>query len=376
MIKILNVIETISQGGAEHNLLNITKYMHPGFFSNKVISLYPLSGLEPEFKKIGVSTSCLGMSNIFDFRKGIININAEIKKRKPDIISTQLFGANLYGRLGAYLNKVPVVTILQNPDYTHDRGAFFSDIRRRLFDKLTINLAKPKFIAVSEYVKWSYVKELSLNPEDIEIVYNSLDLDKFKDVPALNSGELKSVSGDGGYILNVGRLHPQKGQEYLLRAFKKLGELDKGINLVIIGQGPLENKLKILSKDLGIDKNVIFLGKKENVLSYMKHAKAFVFPSLYEGLPLGLLEAMAMGLPVVASNIPPIKEIDGKTGAILMFSVKDELSLVNSMRVVLEDKKLGSDMSGKGLRIIGEKYDAKKNSAKVENYFKRILKLK
>jgi glycosyltransferase involved in cell wall biosynthesis len=108
---------------------------------------------------------------------------------------------------------------------------------------------------------------------------------------------------------SVGRLTRQKGYEYLIKAIPSVLNSFPEVFFIIIGEGDLKKHLMDLSRSLGVQENVHFMGKVEDVLPYLKRMDLFVLPSLWEGLPTVLLESMACGVPVVATDIPGTNEL-------------------------------------------------------------------
>jgi len=145
-------------------------------------------------------------------------------------------------------------------------------------------------------------------------------------------------------LLFVGWLIPRKDPETLIRAF---AQLKKDVQLVIVGSGILENEMKNLANELKINDDIIFAGAKspEEMYSWYGAANMFVLPSLSEGRPNVILEAMASELPIVATNIGGTNEVirDGKNG--LLFPVKDVDALAKAMTKILKDKKLTPALS-------------------------------
>lgn len=172
-----------------------------------------------------------------------------------------------------------------------------------------------KIIAVSKATKDDLVKKVGLDPEKIEVVYEGYDREKFK-----IDTQVDSLIP---YFLFVGTIQPRKNLERIIRAFAKI----KDKNLVIAGlKGWLSDEIYKLPKKLGIESRVKFLGyvPDEKLPALYSGAEAFLFPSLFEGFGLPILEAQACGCPVITSNISSMPEIAGK-GAVYVdpYSVDD-----------------------------------------------------
>ncbi|MCS7215526.1 MAG: glycosyltransferase, partial [Thermodesulfovibrio sp.] len=149
--------------------------------------------------------------------------------------------------------------------------------------------------------------------EKIKVIYNPLDLTLIQEKLKENLGRYEEIFAFP-VIITAGRLTKQKGQWHLLRIFKELRKYHKDLKLVILGDGELKDYLYNLSLDLGlktfmwdrselrVDYDVFFLGFQKNPFKFISRAKLFVFPSLWEGFPNALVEAMACGVPVIASD--------------------------------------------------------------------------
>jgi glycosyltransferase involved in cell wall biosynthesis len=167
-------------------------------------------------------------------------------------------------------------------------------------------------VAVSHGVKQSLIN-LGLEEEKIKVIYNPYPIDEIRE-SAKESLEAHEQIFKHPVLITAGRLTKPKGQWYLLRIFKALKEKHKDLKLVILGEGELKEYLVKLSQELGLktyvwdrDKlsesfDVYFLGFQKNPFKFMARAKLFVFPSLWEGFPNALVEAMACGVPVVSSD--------------------------------------------------------------------------
>ncbi|MCM8795291.1 MAG: glycosyltransferase, partial [Candidatus Omnitrophica bacterium] len=142
------------------------------------------------------------------------------------------------------------------------------------------------------------------------------------------------------YIIFCGRLEEKKGIIFLIKAWQNLKDELEDFRLLICGGGSQERYLKELTKKLGLSDSVIFTGEIRNVEVYLKISQIFVLPSLHEGLPNALLEAMSCGLAVVASRVNGVKEIvvDGFNG--LLVEPKDIKGLIEKISILAKDKDL------------------------------------
>lgn len=138
---------------------------------------------------------------------------------------------------------------------------------------------------------------------DFRIINNGIDTEKFRFDPMFRSIERKKLKIDDDFVIcHVGRFHDQKNHTFIIDIFKEICRLHSGSKLMLIGIGPLEDTIKEKVKLYGLTDKVLFMGQITNVHQMLSTADVFLFPSLYEGLPLTLVEAQAAGLPIVCSD--------------------------------------------------------------------------
>lgn len=157
-------------------------------------------------------------------------------------------------------------------------------------------------------------------------------------------------------LLFVGRLHPQKGLDVLLKALRRLQDEGTEVGLTLVGDGPQKSQLEDLARALGIRPHVKFAGESGHVPDYLRDADVFVLPSRAEGVSNSLLEAMAQGLPVVVSGIPGNAEVvdDEKTG--IVFHPDDVSSLAARLQSLLQDQTLRQKIGDAARRGIDARY--------------------
>ena len=209
------------------------------------------------------------------------------------------------------------------------------------------------------------------------VVYNGVDYNLFRYRNKQNRNVkrvLHKLGFDGKIILNNGRLVPQKGQIYLLKALKLLLDKGYGVNVAIIGSGPGYAYLSKLSKNLGVENNVAFVGRvlQEDIKYYYNAADIFCLPSTYEPASIALLEGLASELPTVASRIGGIPEMMGKFG---FYSIaKDERSIYNKIKFILNNKNRLGLMTKRGREKMIKEHDWKVISKRYEELFYSIIK--
>ena len=162
-----------------------------------------------------------------------------------------------------------------------------------------------EWVAVSENNRIILSNVFGISIQEIHLVYNGVTLPK----PTITSSQISEITGYTPFILTVGRLSYQKGFDVLLRAFANIQPMFSSIKLVIVGDGELLEELVRQAIQLNLADRVVFTGKRLDVPNWLYNAKLFVLPSRSEGQSFALLEAMAAGVPIVASSASSIPDV-------------------------------------------------------------------
>jgi glycosyltransferase involved in cell wall biosynthesis len=204
---------------------------------------------------------------------------------------------------------------------------------------------------------------------EIHVIPNGIDLGEYNGV-TINSDRKPGIKN----ILFVGRLHPVKGVQYLITAMKIVQDKIPGARLILVGDGEDRERLESLSMQLGIKEYVQFAGEvpHENVQVFMQQADIFVLPSLYEGLPNVILEAMACGLPIVATRTGGIPDIimDNTNG--FLVEIKDTETIAIKIILLLQDTALWKRISDNN-KLLVKKYTWNNVIIKLEKIYQLSL---
>lgn len=248
----------------------------------------------------------------------------------------------VYGLLAAALARVPlrIVTI-------------HSDVRRpgrglTLFSQGSFLLAKllgAYFIAVSDDLRQQVIQKLGLSSRKIFRVHNGIAVDAFhgEEQPAALRQQLGASSADT-VVSIIGRLGEEKGHEYFLHAARQLLDKDEQFFFLILGDGPLESKIKALVRDLRIAHRVRFLGFIQDVKPYLCATDVCVIASLHEGIPYALLEAMSLGRPIVSTQTGGLVEVLRDGHEAIMVPVKSAVHIRDAVLRLAGDKELAKQL--------------------------------
>jgi glycosyltransferase involved in cell wall biosynthesis len=229
-----------------------------------------------------------------------------------------------------------------------------------------------KFIPVSKALEKYMVRYCRINPAKVTAVYAGIDLDKFnirrekEEIDKL--GEGFGLKKNDLVIGTVGRLEPRKGYRYLLESAVQVSKTYPQVKFLLVGDGELRDELEDLAKKLEITSKIIFAGLAQDVSSILSLLDIFVLPSLDEGLGIVILEAMAAGLPVIATDVGGIPEIvrDGETG--LLVEPGNPSVLTSAITRLLGDKEYALTLGEAGKKYAGQ-FSSKVMVEKIEEIY-------
>ena len=255
-----------------------------------------------------------------------------MRDEKPDLVHTHLFGDSLHGYLASRLaGGVPTVMTL------HNVARFHSGLQRAGYGWLLRRVQRA--VACSEAVRRSFLDELSGNGVTIDTILNGVEAKTC----AVDRAAARAALGypeDGLIVGGIGRLVEQKGFADLIRAMAILGDDRRGARLVLLGEGPLRGSLRAYAAEEGLTHVVDFPGFRRDVQSLLPALDVVVFSSLDEGLPMALLEAMAAGRCIVATDVGGMGEAvrSGQEG--LLVVPRNASALAAALRTALADEDL------------------------------------
>jgi glycosyltransferase involved in cell wall biosynthesis len=242
-----------------------------------------------------------------------------------------------------------------------------NDIYYELPDDFTMKARRAKFIvAVSDFNRRHLTGQLNAPPQKVKTIHNGIDTAAFRPGP---TGR-KSLNRPP-VLLTVARLHPVKGLEYLIQAYRILKDREIPFTAWIIGDGPERNRLQAQVEASKLHDEVCFLGNRaqDDVLAHYQKADMFILSSLSEGMPIVLLEAMACGLPVVATRVKGIPEVvaEGETG--LMVPPEDPPRLAESIIHLINNPSLAASYGRQGMQRVSQNFTLSRNVRKLKDLF-------
>ncbi len=371
-IKILFLITDFKLGGAQSVMTNLVKNINQEEFIPFVACLFGgNTTIAKELRAKGIIVKDLGMTHFWRV-DALWRLYRLIKQQKVQILHASLFHASIAARIIGKMARVPIII-----SWRHN--IFHGSYGREVISKLT-SFLDDAVTAVSLEAKNAEIKSSRLNKDKIQVIYNGVSTEKFCLNEYRNFKKLKHEIGIKDYELNIGyigRINPVKSIDTLLEAFMILSKSEnKDMSLLIVGEGETRNKLKNLSISLGIMQEVYFLGSRNDVPQILSTLDIFVLPSKSEGMPMVILEAMAAGLPVVATNVGGTPEvvIDGETG--FLVPPGDPQALADVIKKLMDDPELRRKFGKAGRERVEKHFTIEETVRKTEELYLRLLKEK
>ncbi|MBI5788300.1 MAG: glycosyltransferase [Candidatus Schekmanbacteria bacterium] len=358
----LYIIGDLAHGGAEKHLVHVLKNLNRTKFEPSVACFRKIGQYLPQVEALNIPVINLGVRKVYNFQgiSKILSFSKFVKEQKIDIIHAYLYKANIFGTLVAKNVGIPVIISNRNVNS-------LMRFREKLIHKKISALAD-KITAVSDEVK-SQDLELGIPADKIITIYNGVEIPNRQLVDIPNKKRELGLNSDDVVIGTVANLAPRKGHKYLLEAAAKIIAVKPSVKFLLIGDGGLKQELLETARNLKLGKNVIFAGHREDVAELLAVMDIFVLPSLGEGMSNALLEAMAAGLPCVATNVGGNPEVvqDGVTGFIVPPKEPDKIA--EAVCRLLADKQMALALGMKGKKRVMSKFTVREMVLQMERLY-------
>jgi sugar transferase (PEP-CTERM/EpsH1 system associated) len=354
---ILHVIHHLYIGGMENGLVNLLNGLPESHFRHAIACVEDYSDFRTRLRRDDVDVIALNRSRVgvWQMRRAIFQ---HCRRLRPAVVHTR----NLSGLDALLPARLAGVAQCVHGEHGWDVSDLGGDhwkpaLLRRLHTPLV-----DRYVTVSKHLERYLVTRIGISPTRISQVYNGVDTERFAPAVTKPAGVLpEGFLGDGRIVVGtVGRLQSVKDQASLVRAFAAFlqtrPEWTSRASLAIVGGGPLLDDLRTLVKDLGIQQRVWLPGAVDDIPQTLQTFDIFVLPSLAEGISNTILEAMATGLPIVATAVGGNVEIveDGKTGR--LFAPRDVESLSGLIANYVGDPQLRDAHARAARRVAIERF--------------------
>jgi glycosyltransferase involved in cell wall biosynthesis len=319
------------------------------------------------FKKAGVKIRYLKRSKYDIFT--LIDFLKIIKKEKIHLLHLQGFGSTGFGRLAGLITKTPVIIHVHSFYVTLPIEVKIAD--------MVFNRRDSKAIAVSNSVREFCVNRRKMDRKKLEVLVYGIDVNKYSPASLSEISKMKKklrIPVNHKIVGTVTRLYEQKGNKYFLMAIPEVLKKHPETTFVIIGDGPLLQELEAMAANMGINGNVIFAGFCEDVITAISMFDISVFPSLWEGTPLTMLETMSIGKPIVSTTADGLGEVLTDEVSALLVPPKEPMMLAEKITVLLDNPEKAKKLA-KSAHAHCQKYSIERHARRLERIYDDVAKI-
>lgn len=333
--KILFLHVCLGRGGAEKLRYMLLKNIDRDKYDIKICCIGHKGEIGEQIEKLGYSVDALGLRHTFKDILTTLKIAGYLRKEKPDILQTSLFDANFHGRVASLGLGIPCIITEEHSDHYQYKGIKYLPY---IVSDFLLSARAKYIVSCSETLRRDIIKKEKLPRHKVVTIRNCIDPSMYVVKEERTAIRNRFSIGDETVFITTASLSNRKGHSYLIDALSEIKKKGKSFKCFFAGDGPLRNALYKRCQERGLFDNVIFLGSVENIADYLKASDVFILPSIFEGLPIALIEAMYMGLPCVVTDVGANRELitHEQNGIIVQSGSKQELE--NAILSCLENK--------------------------------------
>jgi glycosyltransferase involved in cell wall biosynthesis len=377
-IKILYVITQGEFGGAQRYVFDLATHLNRNDYEILVLVGAEKPDLKIKLEEQGIRVIPVKnlVRNIHPLREllAIFELRKIFRREKPNLIHLNSSKAGVLGSFAARLAG------MKNVIFTAHGFAFLEPhswpVKYFYFwaEKIATSFRK-KIICVSDYDRQAATKAELCRPEKIITIHNGIAIDDSKFLTkeaARNSLDSKFLILNSDFLIGtIANLYPTKGIKYLIDAAKEVVAKFSTVKFMVIGEGKKRKNLELRIKNLGLRDNFFLLGQVPNAEDYLHKFNLFVLPSLKEGFPYTILEAMQAGLPIVATRVGGIPEAISNEKQGLLVPPKDKKALANALLRLLKNPQLACEL-GENAKARAKDFTLEKMIAKTEKIYETL----
>ena len=360
--RVLILIDTARIGGPGKGILQLLESCHEKDYFLRVATFqsnrHRSSEFIEELRKYGHPPLILQERRRYDLSPLRI-LSRELSQGQYDIVQSHGYKAHLYARLLSSIISIKWIAVLNGWTAENWRVRVYHAL-----DRLNIRRANA-IVAVSDELR-AYAKKVACRVPS-RVISNAVDIQE--------RTSLRIPRGRGVFRIGVfGRLSPEKGHRFLFEALGRIPEVAHLIQVDLIGEGVERERLEVLARELDIHGSIRFLGYQRNLREHYESSDLVVLPSLREGSPNVLLEAMSLGIPTLASNIPSIRAVinEGQTG--FLFAAADSNALRKKLLLImsLSESQL-SDVGEAARRYVRKKFNPEVRQKRFADLYQEVV---
>lgn len=370
-INLLHILPTLQIGGAEKQVVTLLKHIDKNKYQVSLCCFHSGGSLVEDINKNdNIDIIYLGF-RLRHFFVSLIKLIFIMKKKNIHIVHTHLYTDHFWGRIAAVLAGVPVIITTE-----HGRG-LWKKKRHLLFERIANKFTDMR-IAVSEDIRQIRINKECTPPEKVITIMNSINPEDFivtDDVRLLRRKEF-GLNGEEAVLGTVARFDPDKALDLLLDAMSRISKKIKRVKLLLVGDGYLRKDLEEHARKIGIAEKVIFAGIRTDIADLLSIMDVYVNSSHREGVPVSLLEAMAAGKAVVATDVGGNSEVINDSSVGMLVPANRAEVLAESIISLLDDVERRMRMGSNARERIENNFSIKIQSKKIESLYEELLEKK
>jgi sugar transferase (PEP-CTERM/EpsH1 system associated) len=359
-IRIVHLVRALDVGGLERVVLDLVAH-RSAYIEAHVICLEHRGEIAEQFESVGVGVEELQLASATMTRR-IWNLSRALRRLRPDVLHTHNPSPHLNGVVAARLARIPVLVHTKH-------GRNYPKDRKLVFQNRVASRLSSKVVCVSHDAAEVARRIEMVSGDRISVIHNGIDIHRFlvNPDPFGTSNRFRAI--------HVARLNWVKDQATLLRAVRLVIDRLPQFELDIIGDGPAHTEVIALHKELGLQGKVRLHGTREDVADWLAKADMFVLSSVSEGISLTLLEAMASGLPIVATDVGGNSEVvqHGRTG--LLVPSREPQALADAILQMCSNAKASREMGMRGREDVEQRFSVESMVSGYEQLYCQLLKL-
>ncbi len=366
--KVLYIIDKGGIGGTTSHLTSLMRSLDRERFAPSLCFLIRGGEQEPTLRRLGVPITILGLRRLYGIRAlgGFLRLVRWIRQEQFDIVHTYLFSANVFGVLAARAAGIPVIISSRREvvDWMKPRHRWAARLANRFCHAI---------VCGSSAIRESVLADERAEAAKLVTIYNGVDCARFAVVD--RADRRGSLLGERArvIVMAVGHLSPIKGHTHLLDAAPEVLRRCPETTFVLVGDGPLRQALEAQARRLGVRDRVRFLGKRQDVPRLLAMADVVAIPSRSEGFSNAVLEAMAAGKPVAATDIGGNREAirHGENGWLM--PAADPRGMAEALATLAGDAALRRRLGEEARRTVEERFTLLQMVHEVERLYGRLL---
>ena len=368
-IKVLQAIRQGQVGGGETHILSIVKHIDKTRFEPVVLSFTDGQMID-ELENIGIDNFVIPSRKAFDFFKWQ-KVKALLQEEKIDLVHIHGTRATSNIYWAAKNLRLPIIYTIHGWSF-HDDQSLFVKKGRILFEKW---ITQKTNCNISVSISNQKTGQDHIPNFESVVIHNGIDLEKF-DPDSKERKNLRhqlKIAEDAIVVGFAGRITLQKDPLTLIKAFKEVVVIQPKAILLMVGNGDMKEGAIELAKALEIEKSIVFENFRADIADVLFSSDIYCLPSLWEGFPIGLLEAMAMRKAVIATKVDGSSEIIQHNKNGILVEPQNIQMLANALLDLISDKNLRTQLGAEARQTIAKDFDVCKMTRKIENVYVSIL---